>query len=107
MSDQNEAVIVSTARTPIGKAYRGALNVTHGATLGGHAVSARGRAARPRPGRGRRRDHGLLHARRRDRHNIARQVALRAGLPVTTSGTDHQPVLQHRACRRSRWPPSA
>jgi acetyl-CoA C-acetyltransferase len=36
----NDAVIVSTARTPIGKAYRGALNATHGATLGANAVSA-------------------------------------------------------------------
>ena len=34
----NEAVIVSTARTPIGKAYKGAFNNTHGATLAGHAV---------------------------------------------------------------------
>ncbi len=33
-----EAVIVSTARTPIGKAYRGAFNTTHGADLGGHAL---------------------------------------------------------------------
>jgi len=33
-----EAVIVSTARTPIGKAFRGAFNMTHGATLGGHGV---------------------------------------------------------------------
>ena len=33
-----DAVIVSTARTPIGKAYRGAFNTTHGATLGGHVV---------------------------------------------------------------------
>ena len=33
-----EAVIVSTARTPIGKAFRGAFNMTHGATLGGHVV---------------------------------------------------------------------
>ena len=41
-----EAVIVSTARTPIGRAYRGAFNDTHGATLAGHAISARGRAAR-------------------------------------------------------------
>ena len=34
----NEAVIVSTARTPIGKAYKGAFNNTHGATLAGHAI---------------------------------------------------------------------
>ena len=33
-----EAVIVSTARTPIGKAFRGAFNMTHGATMGGHVV---------------------------------------------------------------------
>ena len=33
-----EAVIVSTARTPIGKAYRGAFNMTHGAKLGGHVI---------------------------------------------------------------------
>ena len=35
-----EAVIVSTARTPIGKAYRGAFNNTHGARLGGHVIAA-------------------------------------------------------------------
>ena len=34
----NEAIIVSTARTPIGKAYKGAFNNTHGATLAGHAI---------------------------------------------------------------------
>ena len=45
-----DAVIVSTARTPIGKAYRGAFNNTHGATLGGHVITARGGARRPRPG---------------------------------------------------------
>ncbi len=33
-----DAVIVSTARTPIGKAYRGAFNNTHGATMGGHVI---------------------------------------------------------------------
>ena len=36
--EMTEAVIVSTARTPIGKAFRGAFNMTHGATLGGHVV---------------------------------------------------------------------
>ena len=41
-----EAVIVSTARTPIGKAYRGAFNDTQAQTLGGHAIAARGRARR-------------------------------------------------------------
>ena len=35
-----DAVIVATARTPIGRAYRGSLNATHGATLGGHVIRA-------------------------------------------------------------------
>ena len=47
MSLQSEAVIVSAARTPIGKAYRGALNATYGATLGAHvAATARSRASK-------------------------------------------------------------
>ena len=48
-----DAVIVSTARTPIGRAYRGAFNDTHGATLGGHVVAQRRQARQGRPGRGR------------------------------------------------------
>ena len=40
-----EAVIVSTARTPIGKAYRGAFNDTQAQTLGGHAIAERARSA--------------------------------------------------------------
>ena len=39
------AVIVSTARTPLAKSWKGAFNMTHGATLGGHAVQARARSA--------------------------------------------------------------
>ena len=80
------AVIVSTARTPLAKSWKGAFNMTHGATLGGHAVQhAISRAgieaaevddvimgcATPEGATG---------------SNIARQVALRAGCPVTTSG---------------------
>jgi len=80
------AVIVSTARTPLAKSWKGAFNMTHGATLGGHAVQhAIARAgieaaevddvimgcATPEGATG---------------SNIARQVALRAGCPVTTSG---------------------
>ena len=42
------AVIVSTARTPLAKSWKGAFNMTHGATLGGHAVKRRGRARRHR-----------------------------------------------------------
>lgn len=80
------AVIVSTARTPLAKSWKGAFNMTHGATLGGHAVQhAIARAgieaaevddvimgcATPEGATG---------------SNIARQIALRAGCPVTTSG---------------------
>ena len=80
------ALIVSTARTPLAKSWKGAFNMTHGATLGGHAVqNAISRAgieaaevddvimgcATP---------EGATGA------NIARQVALRAGCPVTVSG---------------------
>jgi acetyl-CoA C-acetyltransferase len=80
------AVIVSTARTPLAKSWKGAFNMTHGATLGGHAVQhAIARAgieaaevddvimgcATPEGATG---------------GNIARQIALRAGCPITTSG---------------------
>src|SRR5688572_18655235 len=80
------AVIVSTARTPLAKSWKGAFNMTHGATLGGHAV----RAAVERAGidgsdvedvlMGCANPEGATGA------NIARQVALRAGLPITVGG---------------------
>ena len=80
------AVIVSTARTPLAKSWKGSFNMTHGATLGGHAVQ-----------------HAVLRAgidgadvddvimgcatpEGATGSNIARQIALKAGLPVTTSG---------------------
>ena len=80
------ALIVSTARTPLAKSWKGSFNMTHGATLGGHAVQhAVARAgidaaevddvimgcATPEGATG---------------SNIARQIALRAGLPITVSG---------------------
>ena len=80
------AVIVSTARTPLAKSWKGAFNMTHGATLGGHAVQhAVARAgidgaevedvimgcATPEGATG---------------SNIARQIALKAGLPISVSG---------------------
>ena len=81
-----EAVIVSTARTPIGKAYRGAFNNTEAATLGGHAV----KNAVERSGV----DSadiddvimGCAMPQGTQGMNIARQIALAAGLPVTTAG---------------------
>lgn len=81
-----DAVIVSTARTPIGKAYRGAFNQTHGATLGGHVVKHALARAGIDPAEvedvimGAGRPEGATGA------NIARQIALRAGLPVTAAG---------------------
>ena len=71
-----EAVIVSTARTPIGKAQRGAFNITHGAELGGHAIRA-AIERRCRPGERGGRDHGLRQPGSATGGNIARQAALR------------------------------
>jgi acetyl-CoA C-acetyltransferase len=81
-----DAVIVSTARTPLCKSWKGAFNMTHGAELGGHAV----RAAIERAGidgaevedvlMGCANPEGATGA------NIARQVALRGGLPVSVAG---------------------
>jgi len=82
-----QAVIVSTARTPIGRAYRGAFNNTHGATMGGHVVAEAVRRAKVEPGEvedvliGCARPEGAAGG------NIARQCAIRAGLPVTVPGT--------------------
>lgn len=81
-----QAVIVSTARTPLAKSWRGSFNMTHGATLGAHAV----RAAVDRAGI----DPGLIEdvimgcalPEGATGNNIARQIALRAGLPVGVAG---------------------
>ena len=81
-----EAVIVSTARTPIGKAYRGAFNDTPAQTLGGHAIAAAlGRAGVP----GGEVDDVVMGAALQQGAtggNVARQCALRAGLPTTVAG---------------------
>ncbi|MGJ7487964.1 acetyl-CoA C-acyltransferase [Variovorax sp. LT2P21] len=80
------AVIVSTARTPLAKSWKGAFNMTHGATLGGHAVQH----AVQRAGiDGAEVDDVIMGCATPEGatgSNIARQIALRAGLPVTTSG---------------------
>ncbi len=81
-----EAVIVSTARTPIGRAYRGAFNNTHGATLGGHVVKNAVERARVDPGEVEDVILGCAMPEGATGENIARQAALRAGLPVTVSG---------------------
>jgi acetyl-CoA C-acetyltransferase len=82
-----EAVIVSTARTPIGKAYRGAFNNTHGATMAGHAIRHAVERARLEPGEVEDVVLGCAMPEGATGHNVARQSAIRAGLPVTTAGT--------------------
>ena len=81
-----DAVIVSTARTGIGRAYRGAFNNTHGATLGGHVVAAAVKRAGLDPKEVEDVIFGCALPEGATGQNIARQVALRAGLPVTTGG---------------------
>ena len=81
-----EAVIVSTARTPIGKAYRGAFNMTHGADLGGHVVKHAVERAKIAAAEVDDVIMGCALPERATGGNIARQIALRAGLPVTTAG---------------------
>ncbi len=81
-----DAVIVSTARTPLTKSWRGAFNLTHGATLGGHVVKAAMERARIDPAAVEDVLMGCANPEGATGFNIARQVALRAGCPVTTSG---------------------
>jgi acetyl-CoA C-acetyltransferase len=79
------AVIVSTARTPIGKAYRGAFNNTEAPTLGGHAVKHAVERAGLDPAEVEDVMMGCALPQGSQGANIARQVALAAGLPVTTA----------------------
>jgi len=80
------AVIVSTARTPLAKSWKGAFNMTHGATLGGHAVKAAVERAGIAPAEVDDVIMGCANPEGATGANIARQIALRAGLPITTSG---------------------
>jgi acetyl-CoA acetyltransferase family protein len=81
-----EAVIVSTARTPIGKAYRGAFNDTQAQQLGGHAIREAVRRAKVDPAEVEEVIFGAAVQEGSQRFNVARQCALVAGLPVTVSG---------------------
>lgn len=81
-----EAVIVSTARTPIGKAYRGAFNNTEAPTLGSHAIKHAVERASLDPDEVEDVIMGCAMPQGSQGANIARQVALAAGLPVTTAG---------------------
>ncbi|MGR8948163.1 MAG: acetyl-CoA C-acyltransferase [Gammaproteobacteria bacterium] len=81
-----QAVIVSTARTPLCKSWRGSFNMTHGATLGGHAVSAAIERANIAPDEVEDVIMGCANPEGATGSNIARQIALRAGMPVPVSG---------------------
>jgi acetyl-CoA C-acetyltransferase len=81
-----DAVIVSTARTPLCKSWRGALNLTHGAKMGGHVVHAAFERAKVEPGEVEDVIIGCANPEGATGWNIARQIAIRAGLPLTVPG---------------------
>ena len=81
-----DAVIVSTARTPLCKSWKGALNMTHGATMGGHVVKAALERARLDPAEVEDVIMGCANPEGATGQNIARQIALRAGMPVSVAG---------------------
>jgi acetyl-CoA acetyltransferase family protein len=81
-----DAVIVSTARTPIGRAVRGAFNLTHGAEMGGHVIAQAVKRAGIEPGDVEDVTMGCANPEGATGGNIARQCAIRAGLPVTAAG---------------------
>jgi acetyl-CoA C-acetyltransferase len=82
-----DAVIVSTARTGIGKAFRGGFNKTHGATLAGFVIEHAVKRAKIDPAEVEDVILGCGLPEGATGHNVARNAAIRAGLPVTTSGT--------------------
>ncbi|MET0857184.1 MAG: acetyl-CoA C-acyltransferase, partial [Telluria sp.] len=81
-----DAVIVSTARTALAKSWKGAFNMTHGATLGGHALQAAIARAGIEAGEVEDVIIGCANPEGATGANIARQIALRAGCPVSTGG---------------------
>jgi acetyl-CoA C-acetyltransferase len=82
----SDAVVVSTARTPLCKSWRGAFNITHGATMGGHALRHAIERAHLNPSEVEDVIMGCANPEGATGRNIARQIAIRAGCPVTTSG---------------------
>ncbi len=81
-----EAVIVSTARTGLAKSWKGAFNMTHGATLGGHVVRHAVERAGVDPAEVEDVLMGCANPEGATGVNVARQIAIRAGLPVTVPG---------------------
>jgi acetyl-CoA C-acetyltransferase len=82
-----EAAIISAARTPIGRAFRGAFNQTHGATLAGHVVKAAVERAKLDPAEVEDVIMGVGMPEGATGNNLGRVAALRAGLPATVPGT--------------------
>ena len=82
----SNAVIVSTARTPLAKSWKGAFNMTHGATLGGHAVQHAVQRAGIEAGEVEDVIMGCATPEGATGANIARQIALKAGMPISVSG---------------------
>jgi acetyl-CoA C-acetyltransferase len=82
----SKAVIVSTARTPLAKSWKGSFNMTHGATLGGHAIRHAVERAGIDPAEVEDVLMGCANPEGATGWNIARQCALAAGLPITVSG---------------------
>jgi acetyl-CoA C-acetyltransferase len=82
----SEAVIVSTARTGLAKSWKGGFNMTHGATLGGHVLAAAIERAGIAPGEVEDVIIGCANPEGATGANIGRQIALRAGCPVTVPG---------------------
>src|ERR671923_1543315 len=81
-----EAVIVSTARTPLCKSWKGALNLTHGAKMGAHVVRAALERAHVAPGELEDVIIGCANPEGATGWNIARQIAIRAGFPESVPG---------------------
>jgi acetyl-CoA C-acetyltransferase len=81
-----EAVIVSTARTALAKSWRGSFNMTHGAVLGGHVVNEAVKRAKVDPSEVEDVIMGCANPEGATGLNIARQIALKAGLPVSVGG---------------------
>jgi acetyl-CoA C-acetyltransferase len=81
-----QAVIVSAARTGLAKSFRGSFNVTHGAAMGGHVVASAVERAGLNPAEIEDVVIGCGFPEGETGSNIARQIGIRAGLPVTTSG---------------------
>jgi acetyl-CoA C-acetyltransferase len=81
-----DAVIVSTARTPLCKSWRGGLNMTHGATMGGHVVKHVLQRAKLDPSEVEDVIMGCANPEGATGWNIARQIAIRAGMPVSVAG---------------------